>query len=163
MKQREAVVVTTIAQVSLYVIKLLGVWIFFRGHNEPGGGFIAGLVIAAAVALQGIAFGFKAAERLFPFHFATLLGTGLTISVLTVVVPPFLGYAPMKSAFDYIHLPILGELEWATAAIFDLGVFLVVVGTVKAVLLHIAEEKSMDQQRSGEDARGARSGTRQEV
>lgn len=162
-KQRESVVFTTIAQVSLYVIKLLGVWIFFRGHNEPGGGFIAGLVIAAAVALQGVAFGHKAAERLFPFHFSGLLGSGLAIALLTLLVPPFFGYPPMKSAFDYIQIPLIGQVEWATAAVFDLGVFLVVVGTVKTVLLHIAEEKSQDQQRSGEHDRGARSGARQEV
>lgn len=163
MRQQESPILTTIAQVSLYVIKLLALWLFFRGHQEPGGGFIAGLVIAAAVALQGLAFGHRAADSIFPFPFHVLLGSGLAISAATVVGPVLLGQPFMKSAFGHIHLPVLGDLEWATAALFDLGVFLVVVGSAKAILLNIAEEKSADQQRPGESERGARSGASREV
>lgn len=159
----ESTIFVTITQVSLYAIKLLGVWLFFRGHQQPGGGFIAGLVIAAAIALQGIAFGYSAADRLVPMKFSTLLATGLSLILLPVVVPTLFGHPPMKSAFGYIQVAGLGQMEWASAAIFEAGVFLVVVGMVKSVLLHIAEEKSIDMHRPGEHERGARSGAKQEV
>lgn len=149
-------VLTTVAQSSLYVIKLLAVWIFFRGHQEPGGGFIAGVILAAAVALQGLAFGFKAAEAVLPFPFWGLLGTGLAISLGTVVVPTLIGQPFMKSAWGYLHLPFFGELEWASVALFDLGVLLVVVGSAKAILLFIADEKSEDAHSPGEAESGAR-------
>jgi len=59
-------VVRVVVCTSLYVLKLLAVWILLRGHQEPGGGFIAGLIVAAAIALQGVAFGLDAADRYFP-------------------------------------------------------------------------------------------------
>lgn len=149
-------ILATIAQSSLYVIKLLAVWIFFRGHQEPGGGFIAGVILAAAVALQGLVFGYEAADRVLPFPDWALMGTGLAISLSTVVMPTLLGQPFMKSAWGYLHLPFFGELEWASVALFDLGVLLVVVGSAKAILLHIADEKSADAHSPGEAESGAR-------
>jgi multisubunit Na+/H+ antiporter MnhB subunit len=152
----ESPVLTVVVQSSLHVVQVMAIWLFLRGHQEPGGGFVAGLVVVAVIALRGLAFGFNAANAVFPLPFHLLLGLGLTFSFGTVLVPIFLGEAFMKSDFGHIDLPLLGDVEWATAAIFDLGVFLVVVGSMKAILLYIAEEKSEDQQRPGESERGAR-------
>lgn len=138
---KESPILTSVVQSSLYAVKFLAIWIFLRGHQEPGGGFVAGLLVSAAIALQGLAFGYDAADSIFPIPFHYLLGGGLAVSFSTVILPPLFGQAFMKSDFGYIHPPLLGELEWATAAVFDLGVFLVVVGTMKATLLFIASEK----------------------
>lgn len=158
MKLKEPPVLTTIAQTSLYPIKVLAVWLFLRGHQEPGGGFVAGLVIAVAIALQGLAFGYDAADDVFPLPAPALLGAGLLTSLSTVIVPILAGYPFMKSDYGYIYPPIIGKTEWATAALFDLGVMLVVVGSAKAILLHIAREKSADVPAPGEAESGARSG-----
>lgn len=138
-KRETDLVLKVIAQVSLYAIKVVAIWIFLRGHQLPGGGFVAGLVISAAIALQGVAFGHRAAQAIIPWPFQRLLGTGLTIAASTVIGPILLGYDPMKHAFGHFYVPILGDLEWATAALFDLGVFLVVIGSAKAILLFISE------------------------
>lgn len=140
-KIKESPILATVVQSSLYVVKLLAIWIFLRGHQEPGGGFVAGLLVAAAIALQGLAFGFDAADAIFPVPFQFLLGAGLLTAFSTVVGPMLFGETFMQHTWGHLHLPLLGDLEWATAAIFDLGVFLVVVGTMKAVLLNIASEK----------------------
>lgn len=158
---RESAVVATIVQVSLYAVKMLAAWLYLRGHQEPGGGFVAGLVIAAAIALQGLAFGYKAAMSIFPVPPYILSGGGLLLAVSTVLLPVFMGRPFMDLTFTHVHLPLLGDSELATAAIFDLGVFFVVVGAAKAIILYIAEEKSQDQLRPGEAERGARSASKQ--
>ncbi len=151
-KVKESPILATVVQSSLFVVKLLAIWIFLRGHQEPGGGFVAGLVIAAAIALQGLAFGYEAADSIFPVPFPWLLGLGLTFAFSTVLGPVLFGEAFMQHRFGHIHLPLLGDLEWATAAIFDLGVFLVVVGTMKATLLNIASEKRANRPGESEPA-----------
>lgn len=141
-KIKESPILATVVQSSLYMVKLVAVWIFLRGHQEPGGGFVAGLIVAAAIALQGLAFGYDAANAIFPVPFHWLMGLGLTFAFGTVLVPTLYGGAFMQHEWGYLYLPgFLGKVEWATAAIFDLGVFLVVVGTMKATLLNIASEK----------------------
>lgn len=156
MRPKESPVLAVVADSSLYVIKILALWLFFRGHQEPGGGFVAGLVVAAAVALQGMAFGYRAADSIFPAPFHVLLGGGLVLALSTVVLPILAGLPVMKSAYGYIHLGYFGEMEWATAVVFDLGVFLVVVGSMKAILLHISEAKADEKQTPGESERGGK-------
>lgn len=150
MKSLRSPILRTISQTSLYVIKLMALWFFLRGHQEPGGGFIAGVMMAAAIALQGLAFGIKSAQAIFPVPFQVLLGGGLVVSLSTVVGPMLFGHPMMKHFWGYLYLPFFGKFEWATAALFDLGVFLVVVGSIKAVLLSIAEEKLGEAKRPGE-------------
>ena len=133
-------IVRVVVHTSLYGLKLLAVWILLRGHHEPGGGFIAGLLIAAAIAMQGVAFGTDAAQAIFPLPPQYLLGGGLLISFATVLGPALAGHAFMEHSAGVIVLPLLGELHWSTAVLFDIGVFLVVVGTMKTVLLSIASD-----------------------
>lgn len=150
MKLKESPILVTAAQVSLYLIKILAVWIFLRGHNAPGGGFIAGLVLAGAVALQGLAFGWKHAQRLLPFPYTVIMATGVLLAFANGIAGSLLGYAYMEHAFTHVHIPIVGDIELASASIFDLGVLLVVVGGMKAVLLTISEEKSEGRTNPGE-------------
>lgn len=153
----ESPILRTIVQTSLYAIKLLALWIYMRGHQEPGGGFVAGLVAAAAIVLQGLAFGVKEANRFFPFPGHVTMGLGLTVAISTVIGPMLFGHTFMDHTFGYLYPPIIGKSEWATAALFDLGVFLVVVGALKTIILTIASEKSADRRISGEAELGARS------
>lgn len=134
-------IVRVVVHTALYAMKILAVWILLRGHQEPGGGFIAGLMVAVAIALQGVAFGSQAANAIMPIPVQYLLGSGLLIAFVTVLGPTLFGDALMKHVSGQIHLPLLGDLEVGTAMLFDLGVFLVVVGTMKVVLLSIATEK----------------------
>ncbi|ATG43100.1 monovalent cation/proton antiporter subunit A/B [Phaeobacter piscinae] len=113
---------------------MVAAYIFFRGHNLPGGGFIAGLIAAIAVIMQYMASGFAwATERQrYPYH--GIIGSGVLIAAATGMGSWFSGQPFLTSAFGYIHWAPLEEFEWATAALFDLGVFLAVVGAVLLAL-----------------------------
>ncbi|EDZ48660.1 monovalent cation/H+ antiporter subunit A [Leisingera daeponensis] len=145
---------------------MVAAYIFFRGHNLPGGGFIAGLVAAIAIIMQYMASGFAwATERQrYPYH--AIIGSGVLIAAATGMGAWFNGMPFLTSAFGYIHWPPLEEFEWATAALFDLGVFLAVVGAVLLALESlsrfawqpgISSEHAMDINPAREDA--AKTGT----
>ncbi|WP_333713942.1 monovalent cation/H+ antiporter subunit A [Yoonia sp.] len=112
------------------VALMVGVYIFLSGHNEPGGGFIAGLIVSIAVVMQYMASGFAwTSERLrYPYH--GVIGAGVLVAGLTGIGSWFFDAPFLTSAFTYVRIPPFGEFELATAALFDLGVFLSVVGAV---------------------------------
>lgn len=117
---------------------MVAAYIFFRGHNLPGGGFIAGLIAAIALLMQYMASGFSwAAERQRVFYHG-IIGSGVLIAAATGMGSWFSGSAFLTSDFGYLNWPPLKEFEWATAALFDLGVFLAVVGAVLLALESLA-------------------------
>jgi multicomponent K+:H+ antiporter subunit A len=113
-------------------------YIFWRGHNLPGGGFIAGLVTAVALVLQFMAMGQQRAEALLHAaggrRFVQAIGIGLGIAWLTGVGAFAFGSPFLTSAFGHPVVPLLGELPLATAALFDLGVYITVVGATLLTL-----------------------------
>ncbi|MBX3564404.1 MAG: monovalent cation/H+ antiporter subunit A [Sphingomonas sp.] len=133
---------------------LVGSYIFLRGHNQPGGGFIAALLFAIAILLQFLASGYDWTDARRRFGEHQMIGWGVLIAVATgagafVFERPFL-----TSAFGYVHVPLVGEVELATAILFDLGVALVVVGAVLltlAQLSHVAQRAARAVE-TGEDA-----------
>lgn len=126
----------TLATPIVFTLVALGFHFFLRGHNAPGGGFIAGLLVAAAALLTRMARG----ERLLRFRTDRLIPWGLLVAVVTGVVPVLFGYGFLKSAYGYLTWPLIGEFEWATAVAFDAGVFLVVVGVTVTIIDLLAEE-----------------------
>ena len=116
----------------------VGVYIFLRGHNQPGGGFIAGLVVAIAVIMQYMASGYAWAAERARFDAHDFLGAGVLVAGLTGIGSFLFGRPFLTSSFGYFHLPLVGEVELATAILFDIGVFLTVVGTVLLSLSQIA-------------------------
>ena len=119
-----------LTRVIMPLVLLVGFYIFLRGHNEPGGGFIAGLIVSIAVVMQYMASGFSwASARLrYPYH--GVIGAGVLIAGLTGIGSWFVGKPFLTSDFTYVRIPPFEKFELATAALFDLGVFLAVVGAV---------------------------------
>ncbi|MDE4133343.1 monovalent cation/H+ antiporter subunit A [Phaeobacter sp. QD34_3] len=113
---------------------MIAAYIFFRGHNLPGGGFIAGLIAAIAVIMQYMASGFSWTSERQRFYYHGIIGSGVLIAAATGIGAWFNDLPFLTSAFGYLHWPPLNEFEWATAALFDLGVFLAVVGAVLLAL-----------------------------
>ena len=113
-------------------------YIFMRGHNQPGGGFIAGLITAVALVLQYMAMGQSRAEALLRAdagsRFVRWIGMGLGIAGLTGMGAFVFGQPFLTSAHGYLSMPLLGELPLATAALFDLGVYITVVGATLLTL-----------------------------
>ncbi len=115
----------------------VSVYIFLRGHNLPGGGFIAGLVAAVAIVLQYLAAGIDHAQARVRVDFARVLGAGLLIATLTGIASWFFGAPFLTSAFTYVTLPPLETFELASALLFDLGIFLVVVASIVLILTEL--------------------------
>jgi multicomponent K+:H+ antiporter subunit A len=119
-----------LTRVLMPLVLMVGVFIFLRGHNEPGGGFIAGLVVAIAVLMQYMASGFSWADRRQRYPYHGIIGAGVLCAGLTGIGAWFAGAPFLSSAFGYFRIPPMEEFELATAMGFDLGVFLAVVGAV---------------------------------
>jgi multicomponent K+:H+ antiporter subunit A len=121
---------------------LVGLYLFLRGHNQPGGGFVAALVFSIAILLQYLASGFDWTDERRRFGEHRLIGLGVLTAVTTGMGSLLFGAPFLSSSFGHAHLPLIGEVELATAMLFDLGVALVVVGAVMmalAQLSHVAQ------------------------
>ena len=112
-------------------------YIFLRGHNLPGGGFIAGLIAAIAYVLQYMAGGFAFASARIRLDFVALLGAGLLIATATGIASMLLGHPFLKSAYTYVPAPPLDDIGLASSMVFDAGIFLVVVATILLVLTEL--------------------------
>ena len=121
---------------------LFSVFILLRGHNEPGGGFIGGLIAVAAVAIYGIAFGVPVARRALYFHPLAIAGTGLFIAGISGVVSLFAGVPFLTGIWTSLHM--LGmEIDLSTVMAFDIGVYLVVLGSLSSVALALEDREDV--------------------
>ncbi len=118
---------------------MIAVYIFLRGHNLPGGGFIAGLIAAVAVIVQYLANGIAWTSKRLGFDMHWVIGLGLLVATTTGLVAMGLGYPFLTSTFTYLDWPVVGKFEVASAIAFDLGVFLVVVGATVLSLVELGK------------------------
>jgi multicomponent K+:H+ antiporter subunit A len=127
----------TFTRLLLPLALLVSVFIFLRGHNLPGGGFIAGLITAVALITQYLANGVGWTQSRLPANMHPLIAAGMLIAAATGLASWLFGYPFLTSTFDYFHLPLIGEFELASAMAFDLGVYLVVVGATLLILINL--------------------------
>lgn len=124
---------------------VVSLYIFLRGHNLPGGGFIAGLITSLALVIQYIALGQDQAERLLKAKSGRLyeiwIGIGLVIAGLSGIGAWLWGRPFLTSAHIYVSPPILGEMHLASAAIFDLGVYITVVGATMLMISVLGDSR----------------------
>ncbi|QRY62806.1 Na+/H+ antiporter subunit A [Gordonia sp. PDNC005] len=113
---------------------ILSIYLFFAGHNAPGGGFAGGLVMGLALVLRYLAGGRYELGEALPVEAGTILGAGLLVSATTAVTSLFLGAPALSSAVIDLELPVFGSVHIVTALFFDLGIYLIVVGLVLDVL-----------------------------
>ena len=135
---RHPLMFVMVTRMLLPLAMMVGVYFFLRGHNQPGGGFIAGLVVSIALIMQYIASGFGWAQTRKRIEYHKLIAAGVLIAAATGIGAWFNGMPFLTSAYGYVHLPPLEEFELATAALFDLGVFLTVLGAVMLALASIS-------------------------
>ncbi|QFU01989.1 Na(+)/H(+) antiporter subunit A [Halomonas sp. THAF5a] len=133
------IMLAAVARLVLPIALLVSAYIFLRGHNLPGGGFIAGLITAVAFTLQYMAGGLAWAQARMLTAFRPLIGAGLLIAVATGLGSWLVGYPFLTSAHGHVHLPLVGDFELATAMLFDLGVYATVVGATLLVLANLGK------------------------
>lgn len=128
---------------SLIAFILLGfaVYLLLAGHSAPGGGFVGGLMTASAFVLMNMAYGMEKMKKILPINFRTLIPIGMLIAVATGIGSFVFDVPFLSHTFGYFTLPILGEVELATAMIFDLGVYVTVLGVTMTIILTIANDQ----------------------
>jgi multicomponent K+:H+ antiporter subunit A len=136
---KHPLIMQTLTRLLLPLMLLVAVFIFLRGHNLPGGGFIAGLIASVALIVQYLANGIQWTSQRIKVDMHWSIGVGLLIAISTGLVAMGLGYPFLTSAFTHLHWPVVGEFEVASAIAFDLGVFLVVVGATVMSLVQLGK------------------------
>lgn len=124
------------------LILLFSVFVLLRGHNEPGGGFIGGLIAASGFAIYGIACGVSAVRRAIVFHPLAIAGFGLLASTVAGLLSIFSGVPFMTGLWIYPHL-FGAEVPLSSVMLFDIGVYLVVVGAITSIALALEDRKSV--------------------
>lgn len=126
-------ILRTIARYAVPLTLVVATRIFFQGHDLPGGGFIAGVLLAAAGAMYMLAFG---AERLARVAWWRLSILGLLVAIVTGTVPLLRGRAYVDNVILHV-----GDVHLPSATFFDLGVLLIVVGTLMTIFVELAQER----------------------
>jgi multicomponent Na+:H+ antiporter subunit B len=135
-----SLILSTAARYLLPLLLLFSLFILARGHNEPGGGFIGGLIGAAAFALNAIAFDARSTRRTLRIDPRMLIPTGLGIALVSSMVPLLYREAFMTGKWLTVYAPGLEEIDIGTPLLFDCGVYLLVLGVALTMILTLAEE-----------------------
>lgn len=133
-EERFPAMLTTVTRPLTALILLVAIYIFLRGHNLPGGGFIAGLVAAVALIIQYLASGINWTDDRMKVDFERMAAAGVVIAVLTGLGAWFFGYPFLTGAMLHLHVPVIGEIHVGSAIPFDLGVFMVVVSALLIII-----------------------------
>jgi multicomponent K+:H+ antiporter subunit A len=147
-KERHPVLLASISQSLLPLALLVSAYIFLRGHNLPGGGFIAGLVTSIAFILQYMARGSTWINERFDINYRKVIASGIGIALFTGMGSWLFDKPFLTTWFDYFDFPLVGKTELASAIVFDLGVYLTVVG---ATLMILASLGSMNAEHANKE------------
>jgi multicomponent K+:H+ antiporter subunit A len=135
---RHPIMMTVVTRMMLPLAILVACFIFIRGHNLPGGGFIAALVVSIALIMQYMASGFSWADERVHFDYHALIGGGGLIAAASGIAAIVLGKPFLTSGHTHVEFPWIGDVELASASAFDLSVFLTVVGGVMLALANFS-------------------------
>ncbi|PPA70001.1 Na(+)/H(+) antiporter subunit B [Jeotgalibacillus proteolyticus] len=141
MKKTNDVILQTVTKIISFIIILFSIHLFFAGHYTPGGGFIGGLMTAAALVLLLLSYDIKTMNKILPFDYKRMTAIGLLIAVLTAAGALLFNVPFFTHAYDYFDIPLLGETSLHTAVLFDIGVYLVVIGITMTIIQTIGESE----------------------
>jgi multicomponent Na+:H+ antiporter subunit B len=134
-----SIILRTATRLLLPLLLLFSIFLLLRGHNEPGGGFVGGLVAAAAYTLHALAYDVPSTLGALRIAPRTIIGVGLVIALASGMLPLLLG-RPFLSAMWLDVVPGAGVLDIGTPLVFDVGVYVTVFGVVLTIVLALAEE-----------------------
>ncbi|MBA3926730.1 Na(+)/H(+) antiporter subunit B [Listeria rustica] len=133
------VLLRNVTKVVVFIIFLFSLHLFLAGHYNPGGGFVAGLTSAGAITLTLIAYDSQTVRSMLNINTIMMTGIGLLFAVGTGMIGILTGDPFLTHKFGHVDLPIIGDTSLHTATIFDLGVYLVVVGVTLTIIQTIGE------------------------
>ena len=138
--ERRSIIFEVITRLIFHAIILVSLYLLIAGHNLPGGGFAGGLLAGIAFAIRYIAGGRFELEQSIKVPAGIILGSGLAISAIAGMVPLFFGGQVFQAYDVEVLLPFFGHVHFASAMVFDIGVYLVVIGLVVDVLRSLGSE-----------------------
>lgn len=138
--QRRSVIFEVVVRLAFHSMIVVAVFLLFSGHNQPGGGFVAGLLVGIALAVRYLVGGRYELGEAAPVHPGLLLGSGLFLSAGVGLVAIVLGGSVLQSVILEVDVPVLGHVKLVTSLFFDIGVFLVVIGLVLDLLRSLGAE-----------------------
>jgi len=142
---KRLVILDRSVRVLFHPVLIASLYLLFVGHNQPGGGFVGGLVAGAAVAMRYVAGGLDEVRRLSRFQPWTILGIGLFLALLTACFPILLDDAILETALFQSEVPVLGTVKTTSALLFDFGVYVLVIGLVLMVFEAFGDDHHEDQ------------------
>ena len=131
----------TITKICVPLVILFSISLLLAGHNNPGGGFIGGVMFASIIGLLYVVFGLEQIKEFFNPDWAKWFAFGLLLSCITAFGAMFVGHNFFRSAVEFVHLPFIGELELVSAALFDLGVYFVVIGSLLFIFKSVGDDR----------------------
>lgn len=134
-------ILRTTTSVIAFVLLGFAIYLLLAGHNSPGGGFVGGLMTSAAVVLMYMSYGLDAVKKILPINFRTLIPIGLLIAVATGIGSFIFNVPFLTHTFGSFYFPVFGEIELATAMLFDLGVYFTVLGVTITIIMTIADDR----------------------
>ena len=138
------IILKSTSSIIIFILFGFALYLLLAGHNSPGGGFVGGLTTSAAVLLMFMAYGEKTVNKVLPLNFVFFIPLGLLIAILTGLGALLFNVPFLTHTFGVVNLPIIGELELATAMLFDLGVYFTVFGTTMTIILTIASDQNRE-------------------
>jgi multicomponent Na+:H+ antiporter subunit A len=150
--ERRSIIFEVVTRLMFHSMVVFSIYLLLAGHNLPGGGFAGGLMAGLALTIRYLAGGRFELREASPVGAGTLLGIGLATAAASGVVPLLLGGQVFQSAIIEVWLPVFGDIKFVTSTIFDIGVYIVVVGLVLDVLRSLGAEidEHFEEQPAGE-------------
>ena len=134
----QSMIFDQVTRMIFHITLLVSVYIMLRGHNAPGGGFAGGLIAGAAFVFRLLAGGSEGRTVVARLSPVVLIAVGMLLAIGTGFISLILGNEFLESAIVHVDLPAIGDVKLVSAAVFDLGVYLLVIGVVIIVLSHLA-------------------------
>lgn len=136
----KSIILLTATRYLLPLLLVFSIFVLQRGHHEPGGGFVGGLVAASAFILYSLAYGVPAARSILKVEPRILMGVGLLLAVAAGVIGLLSGRPFLSAVWLDTVVPAIGHLELGTPLLFDVGVYLVVLGVALTIIFTLVEE-----------------------
>ena len=134
----KTIILSTILKALTPLFIGFALYMFFRGHDKPGGGFIAGLIASIPLMIHSMVFGYRETMRIYKMQPMLLAGIGLLLAMVSGLFSMFKGYPYLTASWAETEFPLIGKL--GTPIFFDLGVLFVVVGVVLKITFLLTEE-----------------------
>jgi multicomponent Na+:H+ antiporter subunit B len=134
-----SLILRTTARYLTPLLLIFSVFLFWRGHNQPGGGFAGGLVAAVPFAIFSIAFGAEEARRVLHVETHVLIATGLLTALVSGLLALLAGDPFLTSSWGALRLPGFPSVDLGTPVLFDLGVYLLVIGVTLSIIFALEE------------------------